>query len=484
MVTAMVELCFLLFFSCVGWIFSHFLIARSAPSLRLMLAPYLGVSVCVVCAISVRVVTSLNSLTLMQTSAISLAFLIIVLICAFFYLVRINALNLFHFFLLMLAATFAHFLDAEIYTKFSIIMSGDTWKFIDPALTFKKSISYGYPIFLQNTQLITLIAGVDYFFPGINLFIGLGLAGQILALTFHHIRLFKIPFIWAACASLIAPALLFSSWNGFAHLSYFNHHIIAACSILTMVMALDKTLRLTNLNSYLCWTFAFIILCISRLEGAFVGYVLLSMFLLQKEKLRKQEIVIILTTIFIGVISSLTIWNLLPESDANKYLAIIVAGPMLLAATLIRVRYALEFQTNYSVASLSFLTIGVACYCMIFDNELAKQNLIFFFRKIVDFEIWGNLGWFLLSSTILMSVLGRKAGLQPQAQHYQRAFLLLFLFLISLLMVRGWPNTPEWSDSSNRILFQFLPLLLIWVCTNICLYAVLPIRKVFPDSQT
>lgn len=482
--TAMVELYFLLFFSFTGWIFSHFLIVRSAPTLRLMLAPYLGVSVCVVCTLSVRMVAALHSLTLMQTSAISLAFLMIALLSAFLYLVHIKALNLVHFFLLVLAATFAHFLDAEIYTKFSIIMSGDSWKFIDPALTLKKSINYGYPIFLQHTQLITLIAGDDYFFPGINLFIGLGLAGQILALTFHHIRLFKIPFIWAACASLIAPALLFSSWNGFVHLSYFNHHIVAACSILTMVMALDKTLRLTNLNSYLCWTFAFIILCISRLEGAFVGYVLLSMFLFQKEKLCKQEIAIVLTTIFIGVIASLTIWNLLPESDANKYLVIIVAGPMLLAATLVRINFALEFKTNYSVASLSFLTIGVGCYCLIFNDELAKQNLIFFFRKIVDFEIWGNLGWYLLSSTMIVSFLGWKAGQRPQAQHYYRAFLLLFLFLLSLLMVRGWPNTPDWSDSSNRILFQFLPLLVIWVCTNVCLYAVLTIRKASATIQT
>ena len=430
-----------------GWSFARASIPDANVFLRLSVSPVFGVAIFAFLSIAIKICLSPDYILLSDlffltvTSYLTIAFFCFVRSIFRLGLPKLEVVSISFLTILCVVA------DAVLFNTHSVLMTGDSWKMIDPAWGYANSLYFGYPIMFQSAQSIATLGGHDYFFPGLNLLLGISLSCFMVCapLTTRNFNK-NISSIQILCLFL-APGLLFTSWHGFLQLGYQNHHMFAAIGSLLMLVSGNQEADLSERTKWVFWIGGVFVLCVSRLEGVLVAYCILFSLVSCGDPSNRRFMPFTYATTVIGIFFSFLYFGTLSAPDNSIMLIFCLAVFFSNFERLIwqfQFKSLQKFESNPYTALLFCTTLSIG----------SLADVVTFAMNAIATSTWGGLTYYLLFASIWIFLCSYILNFERTLDDFFVTFATLVGLILGIIAFRGWPVISDWSNSSNRMLFQ------------------------------
>ncbi|TVQ64761.1 MAG: hypothetical protein EA360_11615, partial [Balneolaceae bacterium] len=349
-----------------------------------------------------------------------------------------------------------------------IVISGDSYVFMnwaqDPLVTLRR----GFPLILLSIANLSSLISTDYYLFIIHPLIFLSLTlliGQVsLSLISKYLHTFKADFVYP----LLLLFLFIFAMNPMMYMNmiYINGHVLFTISYLAIfaIILLSKTFSPGKILYIALLSLSVTML---RMEGFLMLLPLFAITLFGRDRRVNFKLLSAVLGFSVLYLSNLIFhfWDSGFVHGAQYLIMILLA--VLLTLLLTNRFLSLKVQQHHFWMVLLLLSLSLYLVMVLIKPGHMLESLTVFLRNLATPGTWGAL---IVIPSFLMSALliyRFKNGLKIRDHD-----LLLFLFLISVLIILmlGFfrqPYRPGRFDSANRMLFHFLPFLVIWVTVEL-----------------
>lgn len=359
-----------------------------------------------------------------------------------------------------------------IYYQFSgkTFLSGDSYRFIEWASSPIEQMQYGFPLVSSSwTNLATLI-GADQFLGVVYPLVGLSLAMllylAIFTFTSHGFLDDRVPMHIVGMVSFLLTSILVFSEMFLMQMHYINNHGFMAVVLLATVFLLFHVPRLDWLHASLI-AFLILLASLARMEGFIYALMLLVMWAFSRqdssEGLRALSVSLLLSGPYL-IFLSIAFW----ESGFIKgwQYAVMLSGGVLAALILASPLRKSFVAPRLHLLVLVFLLVATML-AIVIKPEHMFISLLSFLGNTGNPKFWGlsTVGSLVLISMIILLR-------NQQGERWRQTDVLLIWFLSAVLLtlaitVFRKPLRLGMTDSVNRMLFHFLPILILWLGVEI-----------------
>ena len=359
-----------------------------------------------------------------------------------------------------------------------VFMTRDSFIWLDITLGFQASLQRGYPIFNQCVQGVSLLIHPDYVLTTIPQFFAASLTGIMAYVVFGEIGyqihdrsfLYKL---YVLILSFLPALLLFSPYMGTFQIFYHNHHMITATFLFLCAASFWFAIRTQTPAAIYIGILSLAACTLTRMEGLFNATVILPIFLshplISAKQQRKASVLFFcgITPWFLYVIYQL--WGRAIHVTSREYMIILSLCAVV----------TLSFQINRWEQGKKLLhhfhrliPLGgglVFMLFLIFKTNRVQQAVLNNLSKnffIDRYGAWGILWFFIFLSIPLLLIVRSKDSRSRNIDVILLSGITGILLIIDILCYRGFVR-PGFTDSTNRIMFHFVPLLLVWIVIHI-----------------
>lgn len=345
-----------------------------------------------------------------------------------------------------------------------IILSGDSYVFInwaqDPLVTLQR----GFPLILLSIANFSTLISADYYLFIIHPLISISLIlliGQVsLSLLNKYGQTFTADFFYP----ILLLFLFIVAMNPMMYMNmiYINGHILFTISYIALLalILLSKTITKKKIVFIAMLSLSITML---RMEGFLMLIPLFALTLFGRDRALNFKLISSFMVCCILYLSYM-IYHFWDSGFVNgvQYLMMILLTVFLIL--ILTNRYISKKLKQHHFWMLSLLLAFALYALMVFIKpEQMLESLLVFIRNLATPGSWGSLVIFPLFLLMGLMIDRLRRGFKIRDHD-----LLLFLFLISVLIILmlGFfrqPYRPGRFDSANRMFFHYIPFLIIWV---------------------
>jgi hypothetical protein len=300
--------------------------------------------------------------------------------------------------------------------------------------------------YMKVLHSIAIICGVDYFsglFPSITL-----LLIATIGITLYH----YIPSPHSYWLIPAAIGLYASIPQTLVQMFYYNMHGLCATYIAISAMYFLKD----EINPKPLWL-ALGLLALTRVETPLYATILALTYISYNPKTFKEG------AIGFALLASFTPFTTIIVGNDQTFgtLPLILMGSLPLILVLI-IYTAKEKLLKASHYLLPVALYGLLLIAFILNKSHMTISSTRLLQNFSEFGLWGYIWHLAVIITLLTSSYARK---HSDKASYLLVALICAIFVTITISYFRIPYRIGWSDSGNRIMFHYLPLLILWVST-------------------
>lgn len=345
-----------------------------------------------------------------------------------------------------------------------IVISGDSYVFInwaqDPLITLQR----GFPLILVSIANLSTLISADYYLfilhPLITISLILLIGQLALSLIRKYGHSYKPEFFYL----LLLLLLFIFSMNPmmFMNMIYINGHVLFATSVTALIAILSVSDRFD-------WRKIVMIVLLSlgitmlRMEGFLILLPLFALTLFGKERVQNLKIAgSAITCCTLYLLFLVVHFRDSGFVNGGQYLVMILLAFILLI--LITNRFVAEkigSKTLWILALVSGVLLFI--FMVLTRPDVMTESIYAYIRNLATPGAWGSvivISAFLLTIAFIYRF---KEGLKI---YDHDLFLVLFLLFAVMILMLGYFRNPfrlGRFDSANRMFFHYIPLLIIWI---------------------
>lgn len=364
----------------------------------------------------------------------------------------------------------------------SFIPTVDSFRLMSYENSPLASLRQGFPIVLSSISALGVMTGRG-FIGTVYPLLFLSLFGSTIAGFSRLESLYPTRRVAKFVAILLTVLFFVLTPMSRLQFSYVNGHVFTACCLLTLLLVLleSRSVRFAPPTAYGHIAYIFFLalfLSMSRMEGALLNVVILVALLFSGLRIgptsgRLMPAAVASAVLIWGVVTMLILDGQAFVSSSQYVVLSMLATALGLFSLLNPATVAYRWLTVYGarLMLLGPMTVAYAVHVLRPDHmSVSTANIIS--NLFNQHEGWGYLWWFITGITLIhwapissarAQVDSLREGLNQQTQRVLGSFFLLALFAIIAIGIFRQPYRIGWSDSANRIIFQLLPVLLVWL---------------------
>jgi hypothetical protein len=364
----------------------------------------------------------------------------------------------------------------------SFIPTVDSFRLLSSENSPAASLTQGFPIVLSSISALGVVTGQGFLgtiYP--LLFLSLVL---ITAAAFYRLQSLYPTRGWARLVAALI-LILFFVLTPMARLqfSYVNGHVFTACCLLTLLLLLleSRSVRFDPPSAYghtVCVFLLALLVSMSRMEGSLLTIVILATILLSGVRVGRASGRFMPAAAALAVVTWGVVMVRVLKGQAfvssGQYVALSALAALLGLLSLLDpagviCRWIARYGTRIMV--LGSITVAYAVHVLQPAHMSASTSSVLS-NLIVQNEGWGYFWWFVVAIIPVCwwnpSLARSRVDVLREVpdQHAQRVLLTFFALALLATIVIGLFRQPYrvgWSDSANRIIFQLVPVLLVWL---------------------
>ena len=352
----------------------------------------------------------------------------------------------------------------------SFIPTVDSFRLLSSENSPADSLALGFPVLLSAVGALGTVTGngfVGTVFP--LLFLSLVIVTTV---ALWRLRSFYPTAGWATCVAALLLVLFFAATPmARLQLFYVNGHVFqATCLLLLLLALLESHAALVSLLT--------LFVCMSRMEGSLMIVVLLASLLFSGLRLgpiagRHLLLVVSVVVLLWGVLTAVVLDSQAFVSSAQyvfmSALAVALGSLSLLSPASSGYRFISKYGVRLMVCGTA--TVVYAAHVMK-PGHLGISSLNVLSNLFTPAEGWGYFWWWGLAIAVAPFLFGNGANRAPgslmegsrrQGQTVLLSFVLMALAATMIIGLFRQPYRVGWSDSANRIVFQLIPVFLVWL---------------------
>lgn len=351
----------------------------------------------------------------------------------------------------------------------SVVLSGDSYTFVkwsqDPMVTLER----GFPIVLLSIANLSTLISPDFYLFIIHPLTTLSLI-LLIGLSINTLfEKYEISLDNRAKKLLIGVTLLIFSMNPLVHLNmlYVNHHVLYSILILLlfMLMIIIEKIQIKHL---VLIGFLGLSASLSRMEG-FIFFLAIFGILCFRFKESKTSFQLLSAVLFFCIpyllYLSISFWDGGFVKGQQFAIMLLLGIVVLMVVSLDSFRKLIEVQ-NISVVAVLMVSL-LLLIMIVMEFQHMKESIIVFIRNALTPGAWGALNISLLVIVPYLFFLRKNKVLSNHPHDILLHLFIISIFLILMLAYFRSPFRLGRFDSANRMLFHFLPLIMIWVSLEI-----------------
>jgi hypothetical protein len=364
----------------------------------------------------------------------------------------------------------------------SFIPTVDSFRLLSSENSPADSLALGFPVLLSAVGALGTVTGngfVGTVFP--LLFLSLVI---VTAVAFWRLRSFYPTAGWATCVAALLLVLFYAATPmARLQLFYVNGHVFQATCLLLLLVALleSRAARFAPVNKFAYAALVFLLtlfVCMSRMEGSLMIVVLLASLLFSGLRLgpiagRHLLLVVSVVVLLWGVLTAVVLDGQAFVSSAQYVFMSALAVALGALSLLSPASSGYRFISNYGVRLMvcGTATVVYAAHVMK-PSHLGISSLNVLSNLFTPTEGWSSFWWWGLAIAVAPFLIGTGAkrapdslmeGARRQGQTVLLSFVLMALAATMIIGLFRQPYRVGWSDSANRIVFQLVPVFLVWL---------------------
>jgi hypothetical protein len=355
------------------------------------------------------------------------------------------------------------------------ILTGDSPKHIHPSAGLFTALKNDVRSFNQTLAALAGLSGQDRYFFAYHSLFAVSLIVLLAECIYHEVNEAGSGLIPALSTALAGSLLLASCHITALNAFYVNNHLLIAVLImLALSIFLGRTDREPAISLPMAYLGVIVVsfLPILRLEGQLIALLLLLVMLGRPGISRKIQVRGF--ALFALLTAPILLFMILyPAHAGSKGLSPWIFPMIMLCTALLPLFFMLNarrwvryVQEHANILTLLGLVLAIALFILISPDRM-QYRMGFVLHNSLDESYWGFVHQALALAIIAIFALRILFPSQVLKSVYQRTDLALLFYLGSLLLIIFMLNFHGsrlgWSDSQNRMLFQCLPVGILWV---------------------
>jgi len=346
-----------------------------------------------------------------------------------------------------------------------VYMTGDSFYLINWNYDIGLTLQEGYPLMLRAIISLSRIIDPDYYLYVIHPLVAISLTYLLFGLLIDKRFIPKRDDFGVLISGAIIIAI-FSLNRAYGLQAYYvNHHALVAIGFLSIsaIMIGVGRARLSMISMVFI-AFATLAISMARMEGfLFVILWLISFAFLLYDRMQRvllSGIVLVLNTPYIGYL----IVNYWDQGfiTGKQYLLLwigLLGSLVMFGSSLVERIY---LRRAMGVSILAVLLLMLAIMLMLKPDHMIG-NIFAFQVAYSNTWYWGAESHFIVLASILIWVVRLK-----RKEFFIEHDALFYFFVSSVILnlcitfFRA-PLKTDWIDSANRVMFHFIPLILLWI---------------------
>ncbi|MBN2772463.1 MAG: hypothetical protein JXR90_17350 [Spirochaetes bacterium] len=210
-------------------------------------------------------------------------------------------------------------------------------------------------------------------------------------------------------------------------------------------------------------TLCLVALMLTRMEGVITSFFIIIFYLLNGDfKFDTRRIIfgsfLFFSSVYIAVLGFALVGN--RSYSPQRYILFLLLMITTYLVDLIFIRKNKKILRNLSwiIISAAFLTLIL----LSLSNDELSKSLAIFASNSFNEVYWGltNHAFVILFAVICYNRIKTR---RHNEEHDSHIYLFLFSVLLILILANFHPYRKGWFDSANRMLFHFMPLLVVWI---------------------
>lgn len=364
----------------------------------------------------------------------------------------------------------------------SFVPTVDSFRLLSSENSLAASLTSGFPIVLSSIGALGVVTGQGF----------VGTVYPLLFISLVLITVASLPLIgslyptrgWSRLVAALLLVLFFAlTPMALLQFSYVNGHVFTACCLLTLLMILleSRSVRFDAPTDYahtVCVFFLALFVSMSRMEGALLNILVLASMLFSGLRAgprigRYMQASVGLAVVVWAIVTVLVLSGQAFVSS-TQYVALSAIAVLLSLISLLDATGAVcRWFVRYGSRLMLLVSITVAYGVhVVKPAHMGVSTASVFSNMLVQNEGWGYFWWFVVAiimvcwwnvSLVRFRVDVLRDGASRQAQRVLGVFFALGLLVTILIGLFRQPYRIGWSDSANRIIFQLVPVLVVWL---------------------
>jgi hypothetical protein len=341
------------------------------------------------------------------------------------------------------------------------ILFGDSYNIITLSNTPSYILSRGFSAFGLPHSNLSAFFHADFYNYSLHPLLTVNLVFLIVYMTVTHEN--KTESIITRSVLSTSLILLFISNNNFVWQSfYINLHVFTAVFILMVSSIIKDNSKSSSLvNFYII--FCLVVISLTRMEGIMTSFfIIIFYFFNEKVNFNTRKIIfgsfLLFSSIYIAILSFILADN--KSYSPQRYILFFIIMLVAYLVDLMFIRKNKIIIRHFS--RLVVLTAFTALLLLIVLNKELTKSLVIFASNSFEEIFWGltNHAFVILFAIILFNRIKTRRN---NEDHDSYIYLFIFCVFVIMILANFHPYRKGWFDSANRMLFHFMPLMVVWI---------------------